>query len=191
VGVGECYTGLASVTNREEPMRVDDLVRSLEQFPTTLRAVVSGLTDEEARRKPASGAWSILEIVTHLADEEVEDFRRRVEMTLREPDETWPGIDPEGWAVERQYNEGQLSESIERFVKERSESVRWLRALDDPPWDRAHEHPKLGVLRAGDLLAAWTAHDMLHLRQIAKRRYEVIEMAAEPFSIAYAGAWSA
>ncbi|MBK7403801.1 MAG: hypothetical protein IPJ41_04000 [Phycisphaerales bacterium] len=58
-------------------------------------------------------------------------------------------------------------------------------------WNRAYHHPKLGSLRAGDLLAAWAAHDALHLRQIAKRMHELASHDAPGFDAAYAGEWRA
>ena len=44
-------------------------------------------------------------------------------------------------------------------------------------------------LTAGDLLVAWTAHDVLHLRQLTELRYALIARAGKPFSPAYAGDW--
>ena len=51
--------------------------------------------------------------------------------------------------------------------------------------------PKIGPIRAGDLLASWAAHDMLHLRQIAKRKFELIQQAGGEFTTDYAGPWGA
>ena len=48
-------------------------------------ALVDGVSDEQARWQPEPTQWSILEVVNHLADEEVEDFRRRMETTLLHP----------------------------------------------------------------------------------------------------------
>ena len=59
-------------------MDITPLMRSMERFPGALSALVQGLSAADARWKPADGAWSVLEVVTHLADEEVEDFRMRV-----------------------------------------------------------------------------------------------------------------
>jgi hypothetical protein len=152
---------------------------------------VGGLAAADARWRPDEGGWSILEIVTHLADEEVEDFRRRVELTLRDPEAPWPPIDPEGWAVERRYNEGSLAEAVGRFVAARRESVRWLRGLERPDWSTAHRHPKLGPLRAGEIFTAWVAHDALHLRQIAKRLFQMAQRDGGEYEPAYAGTWTA
>ncbi len=170
-------------------MHIEHLIQSLTDFPAVLRPLVEGLSAEQAKRKPASGAWSVLEIVTHLADEEAEDFRMRVRMTLEDPAQPWPGIDPEGAAIERKYNEGDLSEALSRFLREREVSIGWLKGLDDPQWESAYEHPKFGPIHAGDVMSSWAAHDLLHLRQITKRRFELVQEAGEPFSTDYAGEW--
>ena len=110
------------------------LVDGLDRFATVLPAVVAGIAPDDSRWRPPSGAWSILEIVRHLVDEESLDFRRRVELTLGGTGETWPPIDPEGWATERRYNEGSLDDAVAAFVAARGESVSWLRGLADPAW---------------------------------------------------------
>ncbi|MHC4992905.1 MAG: DinB family protein, partial [Planctomycetota bacterium] len=58
------------------------LVDALERFGATLPVLVRDVSTGDARWRPPDGAWSILEIVTHLADEEVEDFRTRLRLTL-------------------------------------------------------------------------------------------------------------
>ena len=99
------------------------LIDMLAVFPDTLTASVQGLSDEDLRWKPEKKAWSILEVVCHLGDEEVEDFRLRLKLTLQDPAEPWPGIDPEGWATDRKYNERDLGESLTRFTEERNASM--------------------------------------------------------------------
>ncbi|MHC5003684.1 MAG: DinB family protein, partial [Planctomycetota bacterium] len=154
-----------------------------------LPELVGGLPPEDASWRPPDGAWSILEIVLHLADEEVEDFRARLESTLDDPERTWPSIDPEGWAVHRNYNDGDLNEALACFVSRRSDSLVWLRSLHAPDWLRSYEHPAIGSIRAGDLLAAWASHDALHLRQIAKRLHQLAARDSGEHSAAYAGSW--
>jgi hypothetical protein len=165
------------------------LIARLELLPAALPGLCAGVTAEDARWKPPSGAWSILEIVNHLADEESRDFRTRIEFTLSEPQKDWPGINPEGWARDEWYNERDLGESAARFVSERRASLAWLRGLRSPDWDRAHRHPRFGPMPAGMLLGAWAAHDALHLRQIAKRLFELSERDAAPHPVRYAGEW--
>ncbi|HVZ94965.1 MAG TPA: DinB family protein [Phycisphaerales bacterium] len=172
-------------------MNAENLIRRLDDFGRALPAAVSVVTADEARWKPPSGAWSILEIVCHLGDEETDDFRTRLKLTLESPNSVWPPIDPEGWARERGYLDRELGPAVQSFVNERRRSVDWLRSLKHPDWARAHVHPKFGPISAGSLLASWAAHDALHLRQIAKRLYELARLDAGEHKIDYAGEWRA
>jgi hypothetical protein len=167
------------------------IVERLAAGPTLIRAVAAGASAEECRWKPPSGAWSIIEIICHLVDEEMEDFRARLQLTLRDPAADWPGINPVAWSTARGYQDRELAPMLEKFEGERKGSVAWLRRLGEPDWSTARRHPKFGPIHAGDLLAAWAAHDLLHARQIVKRRYEWIERLGEPFSTGYAGEWGA
>jgi hypothetical protein len=167
-------------------MNATRLIECLDQFRQILPAAVGGIGAADARWRPPDGAWSILEIVTHLADEEESDFRPRLASTLTDPARAWDKIDPEGWARDRKYNEGDLARSLARFLAGRAESIAWLRTLRDPDWSRAYAHPRR-LISAGDLLASWAAHDMLHLRQIGKRRYQLVARDADGFDVGYAG----
>ena len=170
-------------------MHTDRIIARMADFPAALRALLASVTQDDARWKPTERDWSILEIVNHLADEEVEDFRTRLALTLDDPTQAWPGIDPEGAARERGYNQRELHDSLVRFDGARAVSVGWLRSLDGPDWSRTHAHPKLGAISADDLLASWSAHDALHLRQIAKRMLQLTQRDAPGCSTGYAGAW--
>lgn len=173
-------------------MNVDRIMARLERFAEVLPAMVKGLDQREACWKPPSGAWSILEIVCHLADEEVEDFRTRLRLTQEDPAAPWPGIDPVGWAKSRSYGGRSLEQETARFVRERRASVAWLRSLARPDWEVTTLRPH-GPVRAGDLLVSWSAHDALHARQIAKRLFELAGEDGKPegYSTRYAGEWGA
>ncbi|MCC7389032.1 MAG: DinB family protein [Phycisphaerales bacterium] len=172
-------------------MNTQPIIERMDRFSSVLPALVSGLSRDEALWRPDEKTWSILEVVCHLADEEAGDFRPRLQRTLAEPQVQWEGIDPEGWAVARRYREADLEEVAARFVAERQRSVVWLMGLGRVDWGRAYQHPKLGPIRAGDLLGAWSAHDALHLRQIAKRLFELAGRDAPGFETRYAGEWGA
>ncbi|MGD9790224.1 MAG: DinB family protein [Phycisphaerales bacterium] len=166
-----------------EPSAFDPaaMVARMARFPAILCACVEGLPEKDLRRrapKAGGGGWSVGEILCHLVDEEVEDFRPRLRSTLEDPTRPWPRTDPEGLAIERKYAEQDPLLALARFEQAREGSIAWLREVllktppDDPHWRHAYHHPSGRVIRAGDLLTSWGAHDMLHLRQIAKRMYE-------------------
>ena len=79
------------------------LIARLPRGAEAIRALVEEIGDEEARWRLPSGGWSILEIVCHLKDEETDDFRQRLRLTLEDPAKEWPKMDPEAWVTERRY----------------------------------------------------------------------------------------
>lgn len=164
------------------------LLRMTHQAEAIAR-LVEGVDLAQARWKPTPDDWSILEVINHLYDEEIEDFRIRLQITLRDPNEVWPSNDPMRKVTERDYNSRDLGASLENFLDERTVSLEWLRGLEVPAWDNEHKIPGIGFLRAGDILAAWVAHDLLHLRQLVELHFYYQRQLAEPYSVDYAGDW--
>jgi hypothetical protein len=154
-----------------------------------IRGLLNAVSEDQARWKPQPEKWSLLEVINHLADEEAEDFRTRVKLTIENPNQHWPGIDPEGWAVERGYNARGLRESLGSFIRERQMSLAWLTQLREVPWEATHHHREFPSIRVGDLFAAWLAHDFIHIRQMNRLHFEYLQSAAGPFSVDYAGKW--
>jgi len=154
---------------------------------TVFDALFTSVDPGDVDWRPSPGVWSLLEVANHLADEEVEDFRTRVDLTLHEPDVDWPPIDPEGWVTARAYADREFEASVTRFLEARAASIAWLSALEAPDWSRYREHPVAGRLAAGDVLTAWLAHDYLHLRQIAVRHHQLAGDRCAPFQPEYAG----
>jgi hypothetical protein len=153
-----------------------------------IAALARDVNEAQARWKPSADAWSLLEVVNHLYDEEREDFRTRIDYMLHRPGEHAPPIDLEGWVTARSYNQRDPRESLDAFLRERVSSLDWLRGLQEPNWDAEYQ-ALWGVLRAGDLLAAWLAHDHLHLRQLNELHYTYLAQQAAPYSVEYAGDW--
>ena len=150
--------------------------------------LVRGVSLEQAKWKPAPDKWSILEVVNHLFDEEREDFRQRLELTLVDPAQPWPPIDPRGWVTARGYSERNLETSLSNFLAERQKSLDWLSKLSEPNWQNSNEGPN-GILAAGDLLASWLAHDFLHIRQLSRLHWQYVAAIADPYQTTYAGPW--
>ncbi len=184
-----------------EPNQFDPafFVERLRTFPDLLAAILAdaiggggGRPGADWRWKPGPDHWAIAEIMGHLAREEREDFRPRLERTLRDPAEAWPTMDPQGDVAKFKDLDGDPRVFLEEFTKLRQQNLEWLASLgplDAIDWRRAHHHPKGFVIHAGDLLASWADHDTLHARQLIKRRHQLIERAAGGFGCLYAGEW--
>jgi hypothetical protein len=154
-----------------------------------IAALVEGVKDEQARWKPTPENWSILEVMRHLWDEEREDFRVRLNLILHAPDQPWPPINPGGWVTERAYNSGKLAEALQGYLDEREASLAWLRGLRQSDWKAGVPAPWGGEIKAGDMLAAWAAHDLLHMRQLVELQRAFNVSLSAPYDSQYAGEW--
>ena len=168
-------------------MRMDVIVERMRANAAAIRALVQGVDDAQARWRPAEGSWSILEVITHMADEEPDDFRIRLRLTLEDPSLDWPPTDPQAWVIERHYNEGDLGESLARFEAEREASIAWLRSLSNPAWDHSKTHPLGFSLRAGDLMSSWLAHDQAHIHQLSELQAAWLSVGNAPYETGYSG----
>lgn len=169
-------------------MNLEFYIERLSENRNAFRSLLRGVSDEQARWKPAPEKWSILEVVNHLYDEEREDFRAHLDALLRDPAAEWKKIDPQGWVASRAYNERDPKESLENFLLEREKSLKWLAELRDPRWENERRRPS-GIVSAGDMLASWLAHDFLHIKQLTRLQYDYVARIAAPYGIAYAGEW--
>lgn len=169
-------------------MELETVLSRMASNAGVIRALVADCSDHQARWKPEPTSWSVLEVINHLLDEEREDFRARIDLVLHRPGEAWFKIDPGGWVVERDYNQRQLDVSLNAFLAAREESLDWLRALVSPDWEQGFDAP-FGRIRAGDVLAAWVAHDVLHTRQLVELRWAYQNTWVEPYDVRYAGVW--
>lgn len=169
-------------------MELDHFIPQMADDAQKIRAFAEGISDEQARWRPDLESWSILEVVNHLLDEEKEDFRVLLDLALHRPDEPRPGISPGAWVTERGYNERDLGESLQGFLAAREESLAWLRELSAPDWEAVYEMP-FGLIRAGDVFAAWVAHDLLHIRQLVELHWAYTTCQLQPYRVEYAGKW--
>ena len=169
-------------------MDIRSLLSQMDSNAQAIRMLVGGCSEQQARRKPDATSWSILEVINHLLDEEREDFRARIDVVLHRSEEAWFTIDPEGWVIERGYNRRELEPSLQGFLSAREESLEWLLGLGEVEWTKEYEAP-FGMIRAGDFLAAWAAHDVLHTRQLVELKWGHLAQDVEPYSVGYAGDW--
>ena len=154
-----------------------------------IRSMAEDVSEEQARWKPAPDAWSILEVINHLYDEEREDFYVHLDHILTQAVGPWPRIDPQGWVSERRYNQRDLAPSVDDFLQARDRSISWLRELPSPDWQAAVTAP-FGQITAGDVFASWVAHDLMHIRQLVRLHFAYTVRAVQPYKVAYAGDWT-
>jgi len=145
--------------------------------------------DEMILWKQNPEKWCLLEIVCHLHDEEIHDFRYRTQWCLEHPNQIPPSIDPVGWVTIHDYINQDYPTMLNKFLTEREHSITWLNSLKNVNWESAFEHPKLGILSAKHFLNNWLAHDYLHIKQILKLKYDYLKHKTGD-NLDYAGIWT-
>lgn len=169
-------------------MEFGRLYRELENSTEMIRALLAGITQEEAQVKPYAESWSMLEVICHLYDLEREDFREHLDFVLHRQNQEYHTIDPPSWIKDRKYNEQNFQGIQEKFFSERQKSLKWLREISDADWDITYTSP-YGSVSAGEMFSCWVAHDNLHIRQLVELRRARIENITKPYPIEYAGDW--
>jgi hypothetical protein len=164
------------------------LISQMDSNSRRIQSLLEGVSTEQAQWKPDAETWSLLEVLNHLLDEEKRDFRVRLDITLHRPEEPWPPIDPGGWVTAHEYNQQDLTASLQEFLQERESSLDWLRGLTEPDWQAEYEAP-FGPIAAGDLFASWVAHDLLHMRQLVELQWLYTTAQTNPYRTRYAGTW--
>lgn len=169
-------------------MHKKHIINELKRNKFVFRELLSGLSREFILWKQSPEKWCLLEIVSHLYDEEREDFRARVKHILETPDLPMPSINPVGWVTERNYLKQDFNKVLNNFLNERNLSIEWLENLETDKWNNINHHPKLGDISANMIFANWLAHDYLHIRQIIRLKYDYLKSLSGE-NLSYAGDW--
>ncbi len=169
-------------------MGLKDIITQLEHNKKVFENLLKDITDYQYNWRPKPEKWCLLEIVCHLLDEEIYDFRARVKHTLEYPEKDLIPIDPEGWVTTRNYISKDYDNTLKLFLAERQNSIAWLQQLGDVNWNNELKHPELGNLSAELFLRNWLAHDYLHIRQILRYKFELLKSSSK-IDLNYAGDW--
>lgn len=167
---------------------LQDVISQLDNNKSVFENLLKEIPEKHYLWRPKPEKWCLLEIVCHLLDEEIFDFKARVTHALENPEKQLIPIDPEGWVTRKNYSSKKYEETLQSFLKERDDSVAWLKQLKYVNWNNALYHPELGDLSAELFLRNWLAHDYLHIRQILRYKFEFLKSSSN-VSLDYAGNW--
>src|SRR6185436_10878561 len=107
-------------------MKFQELYTEMTQSTGIIRALLAGVSQQDAQIKKSPKVWSILEVTCHLYDEEREDFREHLDFILHRQEEEWHPIAPQAWVTERKYNRQDFNKMKGKFFREREKSMAWL-----------------------------------------------------------------
>ena len=102
----------------------------------------------------------------HLIEAERRGFAGRIRIILAGDTPALEAWDQDAVARARRDCERQWEALLAEFAALREDSATLVRGLGAAELARGGRHPKVGLLRVGDLLHEWVHHDRNHLRQI-------------------------
>jgi DinB family protein len=153
------------VSTPAAPLAPAEVAARLEAAMTSLRAELGGLPDRVAGWHPAAGEWCAKEVVGHLIEAERRGFAGRIRVLLTSDSPALQGWDQNEVARARQDCERPMGLLLDELAGLRDDSAALVRGLTAADLGRGGQHPKVGVLRVGDLLQEWVHHDRNHLKQ--------------------------
>ncbi|MBT8401741.1 MAG: DinB family protein [Rhodothermia bacterium] len=138
----------------------------LEATPGILRALMTELTDEDARWNPAPDRFSVAEVLAHLAHSDSDCYRMRLDRFMAE---ARPEFEPDDAQMYLDlYRGADPKESLHKFVDRRRKNIQFLRGLPTAAGERVALHKEHGEITLAEMLNEWALHDLGHIRQIAE-----------------------
>jgi len=172
--MAESHTGPALDAGQAMPI--------LEATPATLRSLLAPLPQAWLDFREEPGAWSPRMVLVHLIHNERTNWMPRARIILSaEGERRFPPFRqmPDPGEIDDRY----VGTMLARFESLRRKNLGALHGLALKPDDygRTAEHPVLGTVTLGQLLAAWVVHDLNHVHQIVKSVAKVQAEAVGPW----------
>ena len=138
----------------------------LEATPAILRGLMTEISDEDARWKPAPDRFSIAEVLAHLSHSEGHCYRYRVDRFLAEER---PEFEPDDAQMYLDlYRDADPEDAFDHFEEQRENNLKFLRDLPAGAGGRTALHKEYGEITLSQMLNEWALHDLGHIRQIAE-----------------------
>ena len=149
------------------PATLDEQLARLARAADDLAAAIENASEATLARRPDGRNWAPVEVLCHVRDIE-ESFHARLQTIMAMDEPALLPVEPDRWAIERQYLRNAAAEALMAFRKRREESLAFLRALRPPQWARAGIHATRGRMTVADFVGLMAGHDDNHLDQIRR-----------------------
>ncbi|MEO8593554.1 MAG: DinB family protein [Candidatus Solibacter sp.] len=139
-----------------------------------LACLIGGVSEAALRRAPGPGKWSVVEVIAHLAEDELSSTWRYRQM-LEHPGVELTAFDQNLWAQWGDYARWEIGEALALYRLLREANIRFLSRLTTGEWTHWGTHRERGRMTIGELAAHMCDHDERHFTQIERGivRYNV------------------
>lgn len=143
---------------------VQDWLKEIEIYTTRLRETVDSLSNEELSKTYREGAWTVRQLVHHIADSQLNMYQR-LKLALTDENPTIPGFDEEKWAVQPD-TKLPVEPSIKMLEGINERIVSLGSSLTEEQLGRTFIHQKNGQVTVATKLAKLAWHENHHLAHI-------------------------
>jgi DinB superfamily len=133
--------------------------------PRIVAELIAAIPEARLRERPSPGKWSVVEIIAHLAEDELSSSWRYRQM-IENSGCALAGFDQDEWARLGNYRSWKPAEALEMFRLLREANLRLLHGLSADEWERYGVHAERGRITVRDLARHMAGHDMNHVDQI-------------------------
>ncbi|WP_252503512.1 YfiT family bacillithiol transferase [Sporosarcina sp. Marseille-Q4943] len=143
---------------------VQEWLKDIGTYTTRLREVVDSLNDEEFSRTYREGAWTVRQLVHHIADSQLNMYQR-LKLALTDENPTVPAFDEEKWAIQPD-TQLPVESSIKMLEGINERIVALGNSLTKEQFDRVFTHEKNGEISVATKIAKLAWHENHHLEHI-------------------------
>jgi DinB superfamily len=143
----------------------NDALGAQSDAPRMIATLIAGVSELALRLRPLPRKWSVTEIITHLAEDELVTSWRYRQM-IENSGCAIATFDQDRWARLGDYAAWNPWVALQMFRLLREGNVRMLHRLTAAEWERFGIHAERGKITVRDLAQHVTGHDMNHIEQI-------------------------
>ncbi len=146
---------------------LDPVTAELGRLPERVAALLDGCSEDDLRRRPSPGEWSVKEVACHLRDGG-RIYHERLARTLDEERPLIPGYDEMALAADDAYQHADTAAILPELRDWRGRTVTLLTGLPAVAWERPLIHEEEGEMTLIQLAAHMIEHESMHIRDVAR-----------------------
>ncbi|MFJ7973462.1 YfiT family bacillithiol transferase [Psychrobacillus sp. NPDC096389] len=156
--------GKLQVPEKVKSENIQEWLKEIETYTIRLRETVDTLSDEDLSKTYREGAWTVRQLVHHIADSQLNMYQR-LKLALTDENPTVPAFDEEKWAI---LSDTKLPvESSIKMLEGINERIVSLgQSLTAEQLGRAFTHQTNGEITVATKVAKLAWHEEHHLAHI-------------------------
>jgi hypothetical protein len=149
------------------------LIESIASAPARMRAVATGLSDEELDTPYREGGWTARQVIHHVPESHMNAYIR-FKLALTEDEPIVKPYDEAAWAKLPDVHAASIESSLVLLAALHQRWVVLMRGMSEADWQRTYIQPEFGVTRTLDrtlALYAWHGdHHIAHVESVRSAR---------------------